>query len=218
MTIHGYRDHPAPPRPRHRTVENLTTPGTIYAANGSVATFAFPCYYQEIHPPIRAHRHCKDWHDHVGVPSPRHPDHSCQPYYEFASWWTGMHEIDPGFPDYHHHHNHWRRHLRHLLDMRSLIPIHLIDEGYENVYVAIHDKPSGLNAEGWIDQVHDNIIKVRFDLQVEEAELEPKDYLFSVVIDGKYKDAKFSPERSMRDVAVRGLLHVDPCILTEYEE
>ena len=128
-----------------------------------------------------------------------------------------MHEIDHGYPDYHHHRVHWRRRLRHLLDMRSLIPIHLLEEGYENVYVAIHDKPSGLDAEGWIDPVRDNIIKVRFDLQIEEAEIKPQDYMFSVVVGGKYKDNKFVPETTMRDVAVRGLLHVDPGILTDYE-
>ena len=211
-----YRLDPKPPRPRHRTVENLTTPGTIYAANGSIATFAFPCYYQEIHPPIRAHHHCKDWHDHVGVPSPNHPDRSCQPYYEFASWWTEMHELDKGYPDYHHHPVHWRRRLRHFLDMRSLIPIHLLAEGYERVIIGIHDKPEGLEVKGWIDKRFDHVIKISFDLQIPEAELKPQDYLFSVSVEGHYKDSKFDPEQTMRDVAVRGLLHVDPCIL--YEE
>ena len=162
MTTNGYRNHPAPPRIRHRTVENLTTPGTIYVANGSIAVFAFPCYYQEIHPPIRAHHHCKDWHDHVGRPSPNHPDHSCQPAHEFASWWTGMHEIDPIYPDYHHHPAHWRRHLRHYLDMRSLIPIHLTEEGYTEIEVTIKDKPEGITVRGWIDEYRDHVINVEF--------------------------------------------------------
>ena len=213
-----YHDLPHPKPHPHRTLENLTAPATVFITNGSIFNLALPCWYQEVHPPIRAHAHCKDWHDHVGVPSPHHPDHSCQPAWEFASWWTGMHDLDPLYPDFHGSPHHWRRHLRHLIDMHCLIPIHLIEEGYEKVYIAIKNKPEGLDAEAWIDKAHDHVIRIRFDAAVPEAESEPKDYHFSVIVEGHVQVSKEEPKRLVRDVAARGVIHIDPCVLAEFEE
>lgn len=206
-----------PPR-QNRTVEKLTTPGLLLIQNGSITDFAFPCWYQEAHPPIRAHLHCKDWHDHVGEPSPHHPDDSCQPYDEFAAWWTEAHEIDRRYPDYHNSPYHLRHAHRRLIDMRGLVPIHLGAEGYNKVYVSIKDKPSGLTAEGSIDPYHDHVIRVRFSAAIEEAEDEYKDYRFTVAVGGKFQESPKSGQKAMRDIAVRGILRVMPNILDSYEE
>lgn len=213
-----YHEHPHPPKPRQRTVENITTPATMYVANGSIAVFSFPCFYQIVHPPIKAHQHCKDWHDHRGEPTPNDPDHSCQPYYEFAAWWTEMHKMDYHYPDFHGSPHRWCHAIKPLIDMKSLVPIHLLKEGYEKVYVAVKDAPEGLLVDGWIDEARDHVIKCAFNAAIEECETEPHDYRFSIVVEGHCKDPHVEKERLMRDVAVRGILHVDPGILSEYEE
>lgn len=141
-----------------RTVQKTSTPGTIYLTNGEGCRLAFPCYYQEILPPVYVQHHCRDWHDHIGMPSPNHPDHICQ------DWEFAWHHRD-GYGPTSHHAIHRRyfddRHIcDNYLNMDSLAPIHLIDEGYERIFVQVSDSVSGLTAKGWIDEEDDWLIRI----------------------------------------------------------
>lgn len=170
----------------NRTAQKLVTPARFYITNGSTFDLGLPCWYREIHPPIRARHHCRDWHDHVGQPDPMHPDHVCQDY-DFAS----VHCHQPEHPEHgprpgHHpppyapHHHDIHRHAFNRIDMAKLIPIHLLEEGYETVEVAFQPKISGLTAEAYIDEADDWVIRVHFVAQVDMEDFKPMSTKFAV--------------------------------------
>lgn len=106
------------PRPK-RTLQETATPSTIYIKNGATMKYSIPCWYLIAEPPVRAHHHSRPHHDHVGWPSPTHPDHICQAW-DFAhaccSFDSKKRKCDK---------------CKHFLDMGLLAPIHLTKEGYQ---------------------------------------------------------------------------------------
>lgn len=178
------KKHPEP----NRSVQKVTTPSKFYMSNGTVFHLAYPCWYKEVHPPVRAVHHCGPWHDHVGQPSPNHPDHVCQPH-DFAHFWHDH--------SYHHNRNHNRYgiqtwghsdhdcphphwHSRHLIDMCKLWPIHLIKEGYTDVDVSLTNKIEGFSISGIIDPDNDWIVRLIATADIDAAITEPWKTRFSV--------------------------------------
>lgn len=189
----SYRIQQPKPHKPHRTAQKTTTPSRYYMTNGTTFDLAIPCWYQEIHKPVRAKVHCKDWHDYIGRPSPNHPDHSCQ-LHDFAAYDHHDHHEhcrEEHSHTWHHdpHHLHHRGHVRHLVDMAQLIPIHLSKEGYENVIIATNETYEGLVIKGWIDEVDDWVIRVKFNARLEEATEKPVEIRFIVKVTNETEEA-----------------------------
>lgn len=161
----GYRiqEH-RPPKP-NRTMQGLTTPYRVYMENGQTVELAIPCFYQEVRPPIPVHRHCRPWHDHVGWPSPSHPDHSCQEW-DFASDCSTV----AGRLEIH-------RACDHELDLARLIPVHFNEEYSDVSFNAVATDEEGKEA---------NEIQIRADLDDHD------DWVVRVSIDAK---AMISPPK-----------------------
>lgn len=153
----GYRiqekKHPEP----RRDVQNTSSPSTVFIQNGTRFHYAIPCWYLIAEEPVRSHYHSREHHDHVGWPSPSHPDHICQDY-EFAHS-CHAHEVK----GYHHDR------CRHYLDMQRLSPIHLLKEGYTDIDIAFDNKPDGLSAVGYIDNRRDWVVRIVIDSFVQDA-------------------------------------------------
>lgn len=160
----------------NRTVADTVTPMIKYIKNGATANFAFPCWYLEVAPPHKVQLHSKRLHDHYGWPSPRHNDHIHQPY-------ELIHEMlhDPYIDEVHNHHE-YHGHVRSLIDMKKLIPIHLIEEGYTNVKVAFADTIEGLTVtSAHIDIDDDWVVRTIISAKVPAAIKEKVETTFSVI-------------------------------------
>lgn len=160
-----------------RTVQKTTTPATFYVTNGQETRLAFPCWYNEIFPPLRTHHHCRDLHDHVGWPRPRHVDKSCQDW-EYAY----VENTHCGCRDSSHIHGIAAESIRNAkgtyyfdrcgnrLDLRRMYPIHLTAEGYKDVIVQVGDAKTGLASRGWIDDKQDWVVRVWFKANISDLE------------------------------------------------
>lgn len=174
----GYRtfgDRPAPPK---RTMQDTATPAKVFVHNGCTADLAVPCWYQEIHPPVRMKPHDRPRHDHMGWPDPCRPDMSCQLYEPFEA----------GFPP-EPCHTHMGGHppVRKLVDMSRVYPIHLSseDEGYSKARVSFVGDHDGITATASIDADQDWIVRVRFEVRDANALEEPQTYRFTVFVDAE---------------------------------
>ena len=195
-----------------RTMQDIATPMLVSVHNGATAHLAIPCWYQEVVKPVRAHHHNIHWHHHVGWPSPNHPDHICQLAYEGKHY---GHKCPMG-------HDHCKQTCSHYIDMRNIIPIHLLSEyeGYNNARVAFDVLPTGLTYEAKIDEYEDWVVRVSFTAKLPEAIKEHQDCHFTVFVDApaytyEKTDAK-TGERKTRtfpartDVVAHGLLRILP--------
>lgn len=63
---------PNHPPERRRHLFDVATPVDIYVDNGTIARVEIPCSY------VSHFCHDRKFHDHIGWPSPDHPDGSCQ--------------------------------------------------------------------------------------------------------------------------------------------
>lgn len=199
----GYRiEDKKPPKPR-RDVQGTTSPSKVFVQNGSTLEYAIPCWYLIVDAPVRSHCHSRDHHDHIGWPSPTHPDHICQDW-EFAH----CHHRHENIRGYHHDH------CDHYIDMRRLHPIHLIKEGYEDIDVVFHDKPDGLEAYGEIDKKRDWIIRITVESLVEDAITDKVEVPYSIFASCEID------EHVHRDVVSRGVIVIlpGPIGVTYYEE
>lgn len=124
----GYRQLKPPEHHHRRDMDNKTTGGRIFLEPGTVAVFSIPCWYRMIGWPIQVHGHDRMWHDHIGWPSPDHPDHSCQA-------WDFDHSCCR-----HHHAVCEPKRCHDYIDMCKLAPIHLTKEGYE-AYAEVSELP-----------------------------------------------------------------------------
>ena len=186
-----------------RTAVDIATPIKLYVHNGTVANFAFPCWYQEIHPPIPANLHDRKLHDHHGWPNPSHPDHICQLWIpEQGHCIHGMQECHP--------------HCRHYIDYKRVFPIHLTSEyeGYDSADVAWVDKPDGISAEAYIDPVEDWVVRLHVECMDPNALEEPQHYKLTVFVNspGESTSAKsvWHPSTSRRDIVALAELVVLP--------
>lgn len=184
----GEHRHHAP----RRTLQDTATASRIYVQNGSRFRMAIPCWYCVVDPPVEAHCHSRAWHDHVGRPSPRHPDHVCQSW-DFAhsccSFDRHKHECD---------------HCHRYLDMDRMVPIHLGREGYTRIVVAMDDAPEGLEAEGRIDSDRDWVVRIDLDAKVPTAVREQVEIPYTVFAEGTVMG------QQVRDVVSRGSVVVLP--------
>ena len=168
------KDHPRP-RPQ-RSVVDIATPIKVFAHNGTTEYIAFPCWYQEIHRPIRAHHHDHHWHDHVGWPAPDHPDHCCQ------LWAPDRHCCSLG------KHHECSPHCKHYIDYSNVSPIHLLSEyeGYTGASIAWATDnglaPTGIAATASIDPEEDWVVRVNLDIHDGAAVKEPQKYKFTVFV------------------------------------
>lgn len=151
----SYRIDQPKPKPPRRSLQKLTTPGTIYIHPIETVELAIPCYYMEMRPPIPARPHDRMVHDMLGWPWPDKPDCSCQ------EWDFDRHrcrrtphmKCDPP-------------HCKDYIDMRRLIPIHLREEGYSGVEVILNDSEGNIvdtdtiEIEARIDETDDWIVRV----------------------------------------------------------
>lgn len=191
----GYRIHEHKYHEPHRSTVDVATPIKIYIHNGTASTFAFPCWYQEVEPPVPALVHDRHWHDHIGWPSPTHPGHSCQ------LW----------IPEKHHclyDHRECHLHCEHFIDYRRVIPIHLLSdyEDYSGADVAWVDEPEGISINAWIDTVSDWVVRVGVDCRDPNAVREPQHYKFTVFVNNE--DAE--DQQFRRDIVALAELVVLP--------
>lgn len=196
----------------HRTMVDIATPMRVTVHNGATAHLAIPCWYQEVQKPVRAKHHNVHWHHHVGWPSPNHPDHICQLAYEGRHY---GHRCPLG-------HDHCHKTCSHYIDMRNIMPIHLLSEyeNYQTARVVFDNKPNGLTAQAWIDEIDDWVVRVLFGAELPEAITEHIDCHFSVFVDGgpiethridhKTKEQKTSITPARSDVVAHGLLRILP--------
>lgn len=172
----GYRTLDRPHHHPHRTMQDTATPSRVFAHNGTTADLAIPCWYQEVHKPIRMRHHNRKLHDHLGWPDPERPDGSCQLYEPFEAGYPKEppHTVMGGHPP-----------VRKLLDMRTVTPIHLLSdyEGYTTARVAFVGEHQGIAATAGIDTEQDWIVRVMFDIEDQNALEEPQTYKFTVFVD-----------------------------------
>lgn len=197
----GYRlENPKPHVPRRNLVD-MTTPVKLHVSNGTLTHFAFPCWYQEIYPPVPAEIHDRMMHDHYGWPNPDNADHSCQLWIpEYG------HDIHYGWPN--HRMQECYPHCSHFIDFERTFPIHLLSEyeGYTDASVAwVEEEPDLILVEAHIDPVEDWVVRVDMDIADKDAVFHPRVYHFSVYVN--------SPER--RDLVVLAELIVHPSALPE---
>lgn len=177
----GYRKYKAKPPEQNRSAVDIATPIKLVVQNGATASFAFPCWYQEVERPLRAHLHSKDKHDHCGWPTPDHHDHSCQLWIpEEGHCVHGMQECAP--------------HCKHYIDYSKVTPIHLLSdyEGYEGAFVAWTGNHEGIEATAYIDPDEDWVVRVNVDVQDPNALDAKQEYKMTVFVgsdmeDGIYK-------------------------------
>lgn len=199
----SYRINERPkPRPQRSAVD-IATPVRLTVHNGATAHFAFPCWYQEVHPPVPAHPHDHHRHDYEGWPSPKHPDHCCQ------LWAPDRHMCSVG------HRHECSPHCEHYVDLAFVTPIHLRDEGYTDAVVAWATEdglaPEGLSVVGWIDEDEDWVVRVSVMPEMAEAREKQQKVRFSVFAEAPADDsAKKRYGMARRDLVVLADLTVLP--------
>lgn len=182
-----------PRRHQHRRdVRDVATPSGVYVQNGATFNYAIPCWYLIAEEPRRAHCHSRAHHDHVGWPSPNHPDHICQ-HWDFAHSCCS-----------HEHGKHVCDHCSRFLDMGLLRPIHLSKEGYDKITVAFDSAPEGLKATGSIDEKRDWIVRIQLSANVRAAVKEKVLVPYAVFAEGTVSG------RKTRDVVARGVMVIVP--------
>lgn len=189
--------HPVP----QRSAVDITTPVKLYVHNGTISNFAFPCWYQEVLPPVPAIRHNRELHDHHGWPNPTHPDHICQ------LWIPEKGHCIHGFSE-------CKPHCRHFIDYKKVHPIHLLSEyeGYDRdaiIAFADEDSEDKIDIEGGIDQIEDWVVRIAVDAHDPDAIHEPQVHRFSVYLN-RFSGKKGGQEIIARDLVVLAELIVLP--------
>lgn len=182
-----------------RSTEDTSSPMVKLIDNGATASFAFPCFYREVHHPHKAAIHSKRLHDHYGFPSPSYPDGICQ---EEGLLMEMLHsDIPCNNP----------KNIRSLLDVSTLIPIHLIAEGYTGVIVSFSETIPGLTvSKAWIDPNKDWIVRTILSAEVPSAIMKKVETMFQVRV---YRSDEFDNE--IKDVVCKGKLIVVPGPISE---
>lgn len=178
-------------KPVKRVFQDMTTRNISFVQNGVTAYFAIPCWYQEIRHPQHTHLHDREWHDHLGWPDPKRPDASCQNAYVM--------EQPPYL--YNYEKTGWESPERYL-DMSTMFPIHLLEEGYTDVEVAFVDPPSGLVGTGYMDEDSDWVVRFIIEANCADALTENVDVSYAVFVNGIING------RKRRDVVAKGTLRI----------
>lgn len=186
----AYRfDNTPPPKPE------LLVP-KIDVRNGGTTIVAFPCFYLEMEKPVDWHDH--HVHDHIGWPSPNHPDHICQklPDYTKPPYFNGVY----GY-----------------VDMDKVTPIHLIEEGYTQAILRMDSmdtaekvSSSSVNHRAYISEDEDWVVKIEFNPMLAEFKDKPIDFLFSLFVYSPESMDGSSTTIGTYDEVVRAMLTVLP--------
>lgn len=101
--------------------------------------------------------HDSKYHDHIGWPNPDNPDDICQLESNFRLY---------PFKD----------------KTQILNPIHLLEEGYDEIYVTYEDqeKASYLTTTAWIDEQDDSIIRIKVKTNFPTFSDKPVEIRFTV--------------------------------------
>lgn len=194
----GYRQLEHHHKHHRREIRETSTRNKIFIQNGTRAHFAIPCWYSEVLSPERLCIHDIDKHDHCGWPEPDRPDHSCQsayhPYFHHPH-----HVSDP----YNHCREGWD-HPKKILDMSQFIPIHLTEEGYTDIQVALEGAPSGLSCTTSIDKLDDWIIRFEIIANCRDALKECVDVPYAIFASGRFED------RNVKHMVAKGMICVVP--------
>jgi hypothetical protein len=198
----GYRIKEHRPPLARRTVVDLATPAKLYVHNGATSEFAFPCYYQEVLPPIPARRHNRRFHDHVGWPSPGHADHCCQ---------IALVPHQCG-------HKGGCKTCRHYLDAGTIFPIHLLSEleGYSSsIDVALYAPDEfidleGLNVSAWVDEEEDWVVRMLVSPRLSEAISEPVRIRFTLFANSAAHTLGQREYQARRDIVGIGEIIICP--------
>lgn len=190
----GYRKIEKP-KPIRRVLQDMTTKNMTYVQNGATAYLAVPCWYMEVRHPQHTHLHDREWHDHIGWPSPTRPDHSSQAAYALKNT-PYMYERTTEYND-----EGWV-HPDRYIDMSMMHPIHLAKEGYTDVEVAFVNPPEGLSAYGHIDDRDDWVVRFMLNPMCSEAFEKDLEVSYTVFVKGNISGMK------RRDVIARGTLKI----------
>lgn len=213
----SYRiNEPKPPAPR-RTMEKMTTPSDLFITLGTTVNLAIPCWYIETRKPRPAKPHCRTWHDHIGWPSPTHPDHICQAY-DFAD--SCEHHGMKGHPSRHVFN---RGYCDQLIDARKLIPVHLLKEGYTKAEVKIEymegDDRVKLTGSAVIDSTDDWIVRINLDSMPNASErgkpFKKAFFRVSVFASGDNILTEKHPVKNKRDLVCQVKVCVNPTAVVE---
>lgn len=177
MRHDGYRIDAPRPRRRSREMQDTVTPGSIVIHAGETANLAIPCFYQEIHRPVPVKPHDRLRHDTLGWPTPDRPDHSCQEwdFDRHVCRRTPHMKCDPP-------------HCERYVDMGSLFPIHLTEEGYGNVKVVL--QTDIVTASAWVDEEQDWVIRLRLSSDPNAEVTEPMHTSAAVYVDDVGEEAR----------------------------
>jgi len=211
-------ERPKPKREDFSNFQDVTSLSRFTITNGAISDVGVPCWYWIPQKHVRAFPHDRPLHDHLGWPTPTHPDHICQEgdmaYHPDRDRWHRNHPNVFGDEAYcehphmtgpmgnYHQHPHPGEdvHLRHsmpdthgkyfnYLDMSRLVPIHLSAEGYNQVIIKMNNPPTGFSITGSIDELEDWIIRLRITAQCPSAVTENIHIPFAVhVSDGDRTD------------------------------
>ena len=196
--------HPVP----QRSAVDITTPVKLYVHNGTISNFAFPCWYQEVLPPVPAIRHNRELHDHHGWPNPTHPDHICQ------LWIPEKGHCIHGFSE-------CKPHCKHFIDYKKVHPIHLLSEyeGYDPhpiIAFANEDSDDKIRIYGEIDEVEDWVVRLNVLAHDPDAVYKPQVHRFSVFLNRYLGTTKKSDRPVARDLVVLAELIVLPSAIDYY--
>lgn len=185
----GYRIGEHKHQEPRRTLDDVTTPSNIFIINGEISRLAIPCWYFVIDPPKRAHHHNRMHHDHIGWPSPNHPDHICQSW-DFASSCCS-----------HDSNKHHCDHCSMFIDLSKLAPVHLLSEGYTHAVIEFDEDIDGLIADCDIDNHDDWIIRININAKCKDAIKEKIKIRYTIFVGN---------EDELNDVAATGFLTILP--------
>lgn len=160
----GYRIQEKPDLPKTRQASTASTPASLVMHNGTIAHFAFPCWY--IMAPKPPYDEMPPYHeiDHLGWPDPSHPDSSYQ------------HEAfcHDGFTV-----------LKDAYDLDLMRPIRLLREGFDGVRIVWANKerkaPEGLDLSVSIDDKDDWVVRLVAKAALPDAIEEPRMHRFAVL-------------------------------------
>jgi hypothetical protein len=143
-----------------------TPPQRVFdVRNGATLKVAFGCFYYRSHD--------SKLHDHVGWPQPGSPDDICQ---------ERIIDPAPWLP------------YRITLEDGNVEPIHLSEEGYQDVAIAIEDPDvaSASTIQAQIDQDEDHLIRMQITVNMPTFSDKPKETgftVFAIKADGFTRDA-----------------------------
>lgn len=178
----------------HRVLQDISTENRTLVQNGATAYLAVPCWYQEVDMPRGVCVYDRDSEDHIGWPNPYSPDASSQAKYSTPT---------TQYVEARHVYTHEKdMEVKRMLDIRSMHPVHLRDEGYTGVEVSFLDPPDGLTAEGWIDETDDWVVRFLIHPMCQSAKAEDVDVRYTVFVTGA------SGSRQRRDVVAAGTLRI----------